>query len=225
MIADHWPLYGLRLRTPRLEIRLPDPDQLAQLAEQAATGVHDPARMPFVTPWTDAPPRERARSTLQWHWKQLAAWSPTDWSLPLVVLTGDRVVGTQEISGRNFAVLREVVTGSWLGRAHQGQGIGAEMRAAVLALAFTGLGAEYATTEAFADNAASQGVSKKLGYVGNGIERHVVRGKPVVGRRLVLDRDAWAAARTVDVEITGLEPCLEMFGRPSPESAGSPSRT
>jgi RimJ/RimL family protein N-acetyltransferase len=220
MIADHWPLYGLRLRTQRLELRLPDLDQLAQLAEQAAAGVHDPARMPFVTAWTDAPPPERARGTLQWHWKQLAAWSPTDWSLPLAVLTGGRVVGTQEISGRDFAVLREVATGSWLGRAHQGQGIGAEMRAAVLALAFTGLGAEHATTEAFADNLASQRVSEKLGYAGNGIERHVVRGKPVVGRRLRLDRDAWHAARTVEVEITGLEPCLEMFGLRNPENPG-----
>ena len=103
-------------------------------------------------------------------------------------------------------------TGSWLGRAFHGQGYGTEMRAAVLDLAFDGLGAEYATSEAFEDNVASYGVSRKLGYVDDGVERHVVRGKPVVGRRLRLDRAGWAAARRVPVTVAGLEPCLPMFG-------------
>ena len=79
-------------------------------------------------------------------------------------------------------------------------------------LAFDGLGAEYATSEAFADNEASYRVSRKLGYVENGVERHVVRDKPVVGRRLRLDREAWSAARRVPVRIVGLEPCRPMFG-------------
>jgi hypothetical protein len=34
----------------------------------------------------------------------------------------------------------------------------------------------------------------------------------VVGRRLRLDRSGWAAARTVDVGIEGLAPCLPLFG-------------
>ncbi len=38
------------------------------------------------------------------------------------------------------------------------------MRAAVLHLAFAGLEAEYADSDAFTDNAASLGVSRKLGY-------------------------------------------------------------
>ena len=42
------------------------------------------------------------------------------------------------------------------------------MRGAVLALAFDGLGAESATTEAFVDNPASAGVSRALGYRPNG---------------------------------------------------------
>ena len=28
MLTDHWPLFGLRLRTPRLELRVPDLDAL-----------------------------------------------------------------------------------------------------------------------------------------------------------------------------------------------------
>ena len=122
------------------------------------------------------------------------------------------VIGTQSLDARTFTTLREVGTGSWLGRAHHGQGYGMEMRAAVLELAFTGLGARWATSEAFADNAASYGVSRRLGYVDDGIARHQVRGEAVVGRRLRLDREGWAVARTVDVRIEGLAPCLPLFG-------------
>ena len=98
MITDHWPLFGLRLLTPRLELRVPDLTELAQLADVAAAGVHDPASQPFVVPWTDGTPAE------------------------------------------------------------------------------------------------------------------VVRGRAVVGRRLRLDLQGWAAARTVQVRIEGLAPCLPMFG-------------
>jgi len=48
MIADHWPLYGLRLRTPRLELRLPDLADLSAMGDVAAAGVHDAAVMPFT---------------------------------------------------------------------------------------------------------------------------------------------------------------------------------
>jgi RimJ/RimL family protein N-acetyltransferase len=190
MITDHWPLFGLRLHTPRLELRVPDLADLAQLAEVAAAGVHDPGRQPFVVPWTDG----------------------TNWSLNFVTVHDGQIIGTQAVDARQFATLREVSTGSWLGRAHHGQGFGTEMRAAVLDLAFTGLGAQWAVTEAFADNAGSYGVSRKLGYADDGIARHVVRGEAVVGRRLRLDRAGWAAARTVGVRIEGLTPCLPMFG-------------
>jgi RimJ/RimL family protein N-acetyltransferase len=212
MLTDHWPLFGLRLRTPRLELRVPDLDDLGALADLAGAGVHDPAVQPFVAGWTDAEPEQVARNVLQWQWSMMGRWSPQDWGLQFVAVADGRVIGTQALDGRDFAVLRQVGTGSWLGREFHGQGYGTEMRAAVLHLAFDGLHAEYATSEAFADNGASYGVSRKLGYVDNGVERHLVRGKPVVGRRLRLDRDGWSAARTVEVTVEGLEPCLPMLG-------------
>jgi RimJ/RimL family protein N-acetyltransferase len=212
MITDHWPLFGLRLTTPRLELRVPDLADLAQLAEVAAAGVHDPGHQPFAVPWTDGTPTEVARGTLQFQWRMLGQWAPENWSLNFVTVCDGQVIGTQAVDARQFATLREVGTGSWLGRAHHGQGFGTEMRAAVLELAFTGLGAQWATSEAFADNAASYAVSRKLGYADDGVARHVVRGQAVVGRRLRLDRAGWAAARTVDVRIEGLAPCLPMFG-------------
>lgn len=94
MIADVWPLFGLVLHAPRLELRLPSLDQLAALGELAEDGVHDPAVMPFVSPWTDAPAPQLSRSTLQWHWSRWAGLTPADWSLGLVVLEDGVVVGT-----------------------------------------------------------------------------------------------------------------------------------
>lgn len=128
---------------------------------------------------------------------------------------GGVLVGIQGIGGRQFAVLREVSTGSWFGRSYQGQGIGTQMRAAVLHLAFEGLGAQRAVSAAFADNTASLGVSRKLGYRDEGIERHMARGRPAVTRRLRLTCPDWQSAQSAPLEIHGLEPCLPYFGLPS----------
>lgn len=212
MNPDWWPLAQLRLETPTLELRVPAESDLYALAGLAALGVHDAQVQPFAVPWTDVPPAERARGTLQYQWRQRGLWAPEQWNLELAVVRDGVVVGTQSMSAQNFAVLREVSTGSWLGLEHQGQGIGAEMRAAVLHLAFDGLGADYALSAAFTDNPASLAVSRKLGYAEDGIERGVRRGTPAVTQRLRLDRATWHAAARVPVTIHGLEPCLAMFG-------------
>jgi RimJ/RimL family protein N-acetyltransferase len=215
MVSSRWPLADLWLQTPELELRWPSLSDLDALAELAAAGVHDPEVQPFMVAWTDAAPAERARSTLQYHWSSWGSWTPSAWMLELAVIRDGVVVGSQGVGGRDFAVLREVHTGSWLGRGYQGQGIGTQMRAAVLALAFDGLGAQWAVSAAFEDNAASRGVSRKLGYRDDGIEWHQVRGHAVLTRRLRLGRADWQAARSVPVRIHGLPPCLPLFGLPA----------
>ena len=215
MVSSHWPLADLRLQTSDLELRWPNPDDVYALADLAAAGVHDPQVQPFTVAWTDVSPEERARGTLQYHWSMWGSWRPSDWRLEFAVLRDGVVVGTQGVGGRDFAVLREVHTGSWLGRIYQGQGIGTQMRAAVLHLAFDGLGARSAVSSAFEDNPASLGVSRKLGYRDDGIEWHVVRGQPALTRRLRLAHAEWMAARTVPVQIHGLRPCLPLFGLPT----------
>src|SRR5262249_58217582 len=161
--------------------------------------------------WTDTSPDERARSTMQYHWSRWGSWQPSDWTLELVVIRDGVVVGSQGVGGRDFAVLREVSTGSWLGRHYQGRGIRTHMRAAVLHLAFEGLKARHAGSAAFEDNAASLGVSRKLGYPGDGTESHTVRGRPAVVRRLRLTRADWPAPRTGPGQIHGPEACLAPF--------------
>jgi RimJ/RimL family protein N-acetyltransferase len=127
MISTHWPLLNLSLRTPRLELRLPDETELAALAELAADGVHEPGRMPFIVPWTDCAPAERARRVVQHHWLRRGTWTPADWQLNLAVLEAGRVVGQQTLMARDFGTLRQVSSASWLGLRHQGRGIGTEM--------------------------------------------------------------------------------------------------
>ncbi|MFE9699619.1 GNAT family N-acetyltransferase [Streptomyces sp. NPDC006270] len=212
MDLRHWPLYGLRLRTPRLELRLPGLELLDELASVAAGGVHAPGRMPFTVPWTDGRPEEVGRGVLQHVLGTVADWSVQDWTLSLAVLHEGRAVGRQDLSGRGFAVRRQVRTGSWLGLAFQGRGLGTEMRAAALHLAFAGLGARYAVSSAMTDNPRSLGVSRRLGYTDDGLETEIVRGAPVTLRRLRLDRARWEAHRSVDVTVEGLDACRAEFG-------------
>jgi RimJ/RimL family protein N-acetyltransferase len=212
MLVDHFPLVGLRLRTPRLELRLPSPEELAALADVAAEGIHPPETMPFAVPWTDRPPEEVARGVVQHHWQTLAEWTPESWELDLTVFHEGEVAGQQTLRGHDLAVLRQVGTGSWLGRRFQGLGIGTEMRAAALHLAFAGLGVDEAQSSAFESGRASIAVSRKLGYQDNGLDRRVVRGELRIERRMRLTREDWERHRTVPVTMEGLAPCLPMFG-------------
>ncbi len=212
MRADVWPLYGLRITTPRLELRLPDLESLAELSRVAASGVHDAAEMPFTVPWTDTAPEERGRATFQHVLSTVAQWQPERWTLSLAVRCGGTVVGRQDLGGSGFAVMREAETGSWLGAVHQGRGIGTEMRAAVLHLAFEGLGARSVTSAAMTDNPRSLGVSRRLGYRDDGLIVASVRGEARTLQRLRLDRAGWETHRTVPVGVEGLEPARALFG-------------
>lgn len=207
-----WPLYGLRIRTARLELTLPDLDMLDELAQLAARGVHDPEMMPFGIPWTDKPSPELERSVVQHSLLQVASWTHQRWTFNPVVRYQGRVIGTQDMKGEDFAVSRSFGTGSWLGREYQGRGFGREMRAAILHLGFAGLGAEEALTSAFSDNAASLGVSRSLGYEPNGTSLVARRQRPAQHLSYRLTRERWLATHDLEVVLEGLGPCLELFG-------------
>jgi len=214
----HWPLFDLRVATPRLELRYPDDSLVATLVTLAAAGIHDPDTMPFGVPWTDAPPGELERSSSQFFWRTRAQTSPESWSLPMAVLVDGEPVGVQSLDATSFAATRVVETGSWLGRAHQGRGIGKEMRSAILHLAFAGLAAEVAQSGAWHDNAASLAVSRALGYEPNGERRDLRRG---VADRMVLlrlPRATWERTRRDDITIVGLERGLCLLGLDPPPS-------
>ncbi|SFQ43988.1 Protein N-acetyltransferase, RimJ/RimL family [Amycolatopsis arida] len=211
-IPEPWPPRHLVLRTPRLELRPDDDAGLLELAEEAHRGIHPPEVMPFVVPWTDAPLEELGRTLLQYHWRIRAELGPDGWNLNFLVRLDGRVVGTQGLGAKDFRVTRCVHTGSWLGRQHQGQGIGTEMRAAVLMLAFDYLNATEARSGAFSDNVASLRVSEQLGYQRDGTNRIARKGLPATEHRLVLTPERFAAHRPGwRLRVEGLNGCLPLL--------------
>ncbi|MTD15536.1 GNAT family N-acetyltransferase [Nakamurella sp. YIM 132087] len=207
-----WPVFGLLLRTPRLELRPLCDDDLAELIDLVRGGVHDPAEMPFLMPWTDAPDAELVANTLRYHWQARAASVPERWSVNFAVRIDGELAGTQELMATDFAVTRSVSTGSWLGLPFQGRGIGSEMRAAVLLFAFDQLGAVRAESSAFTDNPRSLRVSEKLGYLPDGTR--VIQRRPgerATDQRLLLTprdfrRPVW------ELGVEGFAPCRPTFG-------------
>lgn len=210
--VDHWPLFALRVRTPRLELAYPDDDLAAAVADLAVQGIHPPGFRPFLSAWDEVPAPHQQRNTLQFFWRQRASWTPTSWSCPLAVLVDGAPVGLQGFAADGFPARRTVSSGSWLGLPHQGRGLGTEMRAAMLHLAFAGLGAARAESGAWHDNQPSLSVSRKLGYEDNGDEWR--RRGDTADReiRLVLTRERWERHRRDDIELIGLDPCLPFFG-------------
>jgi len=212
MSHPYWPFFDLVVRTPRLELRYPTDEQLVEVADLAARGIHPPDVMPFTVPWTDAPSPGLERSTLKHHWGLRAGLTAESWGLAFVTVVDGAIVGMQSIHGKDFAVTKTVETGSWLGMAHQGQGLGKEMRAAVLHLAFAGLGAQVAFSGASVDNEQSMGVSRALGYEDDGFLVVAVRGQAQREIRFRLERERWEERRRDDIVIEGLAPCLPLLG-------------
>jgi len=212
MAASLWPLFDLTIRTPLLELRPPNDRDVFALTELATRGIHDPSQMPFRFPWTDVPSPQFERNTLQFHWRLRATWTVEAWHLPFGVWLDDQIVGQQDLIGTDFLHTRTFESGSWLGQAYQGQGIGKEMRAAVLHLGFDRLGAARAETGAYEANLSSIGVTKSLGYEPNGTAVVAPRGEPQTELRYTMDRDGFEQIRRDDITIENLEPCLSMFG-------------
>jgi len=92
------------------------------------------------------------------------------------------------------------------------RGFGTEMRSAILHPAFAGLGAREASSEAFTDSDASNGVSRALGYEPNGTAWATRRGNPAPLLRWKLTRQRWELNRRDDIRLTGVEPCLPVLG-------------
>ena len=201
------PLTRLRVRTPRLELRLASRAELRTLARVAAAGIHDPASMPFEVAWTDTLTEE---SFVAYHEQALEGWEPRDWMLNLVAFHRGHPIGVQGLGAKGFGEQRSVVTGSWLGEQWQGAGLGTEMRAAVLQLAFHGLDATVALSGALAGNPQSLGVSRKLGYEVVGSHTVSPRGKPLEHTDIELARENFRSP--VPVEVVALEPLRPLFG-------------
>jgi RimJ/RimL family protein N-acetyltransferase len=200
------------VRTPRLELRYATDDLLERLTG-VASDVIAPGTQPFDGDATfyDLTPAGRLR-WITGQWAARAKTSPAWWVLVFAAIVDGEPIGTQEMTASQFSQLRTVSTFSWLTRRYQRRGIGREMREAVLHLAFDGIKAERAVSEAFEDNAASNNVSRAVGYEPNGVEWALRQGTPARMARFVMTRQRWLDRRRHDIIIEGLEPCLPLLG-------------
>lgn len=185
-------------------------DQLIfELAHLAARGVHDPDRMPFSTPWTRGAPAQIMRNVLTYQWATRPAIAPDRFRLNCAVLVDGVVVGSQSIGAKDWARQRTANTGSWVGREYQGQGIGTRMRMLALHFLFEGLGATEALSGAFADNPASNAVSRKVGYYDDGAEQVLREGLAATHNRYRMPRDRWLEVRADHAAHLGAPIALE----------------
>ena len=211
-MSHPWPLFELSVRTPSLELRYATDELLLELTNVSGD-VIPPGTLPFdgdATFYEPSPVREQR--WLRGQWGARSRTSPEWWVLVFAILVDGHAIGTQDVIGANFPTVRTVSTFSWVTRSHQRRGLGKEARAAILHLAFEGLGAERATSEAFMDNLASQAVSRALGYREDGTTWTTRKGEAGEMQRFVLSREEWQRGRRSDIEILGLAPALAFLG-------------
>ena len=209
--ADLFPPLGLRITAGPVELRGITDEVLLGLCELAESGIHEPERMPFYFPWTDAPAGELARNTAAYHWRARADFTPDHWGLHLAVFHQGTLVGTQGFETHDYLVTRTGETGSWLGREHQGKGIGTAMRQAICAFVFDHLDAAEVTSGAFLDNPASLAVSRKVGYRDNGVRRLKRRDEVAPNQVLVLSPEDFVRGPH-PLEVSGVEALRAFVG-------------
>ncbi|HEX7746670.1 MAG TPA: GNAT family protein [Micromonosporaceae bacterium] len=212
-MAHPYPPLNVEVRTPRLALVGATDDRLEQLIPIVRAGIADSDPPPFDDPmslYDDNPGRE-------WRWLR-GIWAGRGrvdrsfWRLYFVVTVDGEPIGMQDLIGIEFATFGTVSTFSWLCADHRGRGIGREMRAAVLHLAFAGLAAREATSEAFIDNPASNRVSEQLGYQPNGTSWATRRGHAALLQGWRLTQDDWARIRRDDIELAGIQECRPVLG-------------
>jgi RimJ/RimL family protein N-acetyltransferase len=204
-------MFDIRLTTPDLELRhLREVD----LGELAAIFPQDVELDPSSTTYDGLDPAWNRRvGVYQSYWQGRAGWRPESWALSFGVFSDGQLVGYQGLEGDDFSTLRTVDSSSFLTDAARGRGLGKQMRAAVLTLAFGPLGARFAITSAWSDNHASLGVSRALGYLDNGITAD--RRDDVAGEmaHLRLTRERWTnSGWPQQVTVSGVEECMVFFG-------------
>ena len=172
-LTELWPPFGVRLTCGPVELRTLRDEDIPELAALATAGVQAEGVpvMPFEVAWHLEDAATLPASMARFYWAARSRFAPESWSLMLVVRRDGRVVGLQDLMGRDFTKTRSLETGSWLGRTHHRQGTGTLMRQVVATFGFDHLGAEELTSSFYEGNLASRGVSERLGYVESGRRR------------------------------------------------------
>ena len=224
-LLDLFPALGVTITNGPVTLRVPRPDELPALIDVAIEGIQDPDEpTPFLIDWHLLPPAELAPNSGAFILSTLATMKPEAFTLYFGVWHEDVLVGAQDMTATDFRRTRSAETGSWLGKKHQGQGIGTLMRQAILTLAFDHLDAVEMTSMYNPDNPRSARVSQKCGYVPNGVRLMAKGDSAVLEQAVRVTPDTFIRPRT-DVVITGAEVLRRHLGiaresdEPAPTSA------
>lgn len=211
-LAELYPPFGLRVTAGAITLRLFRDSDLPAYAELISSPLFADETAPYVFDWWTKGPEVRLRNAQQFLWTARGDINPAEWSLSLGVFEGNRLIGSQDVRGKDFATLRMVESGSYLRLDAQGRGIGTLMRQMMLVLAFDHLGATRAESGAIAGNHRSLAVSRHCGYqldgtsVGRNGDKRVELQRVVVTPETFIRPDA-------DVQVHGLTPpLLEQLG-------------
>ena len=171
-LDEIFPAFGLDISCGPLRLHGLRCEDIPDITEVAAAGIHGPDFLPFLVPWSEYPRDELALNSARFYWSSFASFTPETWHLNLVVRWNEEVVGMQDVFARtDFRKTRALETGSWLGSRFQRHGIGTLMRQAGCVFCFDHLGAEVMRSGFIEGNLSSAGVSRKVGYVANGRRR------------------------------------------------------
>lgn len=213
-LEEIFPPFRLRISCGPVTLQVLRDEDLPEVVELVRGGIQAPdLPMPFLLAWHEDPfapgtPDGFPTTSLAWWWTQRATLSPEEWRLALVVRRDGVIVGMQDLHAQHYAQTRLVMTGSWLGRAHQGMGTGTLMRQLAVGFAFDELGARQCESGYIEGNHASAAVSRKVGYVDNGVRRivqHTQHGEVGVDEHRVVVTPATYVRPADPVSVTGSE--------------------
>lgn len=137
-LEEVFPPFALRISCGAVTLSVLRDDDLPELVELVRAGIQVPGLpMPFLADWHEEPfapgsPDGFPTTSLRWWWTQRATCAPDEWRIALAVRRDGVIVGMQDMHATDFPQTRQVETGSWLGRAHQGAGTGTLMRQLVV---------------------------------------------------------------------------------------------
>lgn len=218
-LAEIWPVFGLRVSAGPIELGPILDSDIPDLVALAEAGIHDADAMPFYIPWSTAPQPELERGMVAHYWRTRAEFKPERWTMEFLVRYDGETVGSQGFSADNYAVTLTGETGSWLGRAHQGRGIGTLMRQTICSFLFDHLDAVEIASGAFLDNPASLAVSRKVGYQPNGQERLKRRdGEAAVSQKLMLRPETFVR-HEYPLQVDGVAAVRRLIGLDPPAPA------
>lgn len=203
----------LRVECGGVALKVPAVNDVVAAAQLVAAGLYAPGEAVTIGDWFDpADPHSSARRSISY---QIGCWTGPGplTELPFSVIVDGQVVGAQGLHANvPFAITREFLTGSWIGRAHRGKGIGTRARWCALHLAFDVLGALTVRSEAAIDNMSSRRVSTKCGYQpdGTSVAVHGPTQARLEAIRFRHDRARWLAEPRPQITAVGVDELAEL---------------